>query len=52
MLAISVDLDEMQHHAAFHQGLQGRPGQNDAWGKMKQRYFSNDDAIYDVSYSN
>ena len=29
-----------------------RPGQNDTRGKMKQRDFSNDDAIYDVSHSN
>ena len=30
----------------------GETGKNDTWGKMKQRDFSNDDAIYDVSYSN
>ena len=30
----------------------GRPGQNDTRGKMKQRDFSNDYAIYDVSYLN
>ena len=30
----------------------GRPGQNDTRDKMKQRDFSNNDAIYDVSYSN
>ena len=32
--------------------LLGRPGQSDTGGKMKQCDFSNDDAIYDVSYSN
>ena len=31
---------------------QGRPGQNGTGGKMKTRDFSNDDAIYDLSYSN
>ena len=30
----------------------GRPGQNDTWGEMKQRDFSNDDAIFDVFCSN
>ena len=35
-----------------HGSKVGETGQNDTWGKMKQRDFSNDDAIYDVSYSN